>query len=95
LPSFWHTDYRFDNTTKYWKNSIAALIEQLLYNQISIKIKEGENIMSSLLSVGGLVAGIISIIAGVVVLVRPKVLAYIIGIYLIIVGLVAVITVLT
>ena len=42
----------------------------------------------------GLVAGIISIIAGIVVLVWPKVLAYIIGIYLIIVGAVAVITVL-
>jgi uncharacterized membrane protein HdeD (DUF308 family) len=61
---------------------------------MSIKIKEGENRMDGLLSVGGLVAGIISIIAGIVVLIWPKVLAYIIGIYLIIVGLVAVITVL-
>jgi uncharacterized membrane protein HdeD (DUF308 family) len=51
--------------------------------------------MGGLLSVGGLAAGIISIIAGIVVLVWPKVLAYVIGIYLIIVGLVAVITVLT
>jgi uncharacterized membrane protein HdeD (DUF308 family) len=51
--------------------------------------------MGGLLSVGGLVAGIISIVAGIVVLVWPKVLAYIIGIYLIIVGAVAVITVLT
>lgn len=42
----------------------------------------------------GLVAGIISIIAGIVVLIWPKILAYIIGIYLIVVGLVAVITVL-
>lgn len=46
-----------------------------------------------LLPVGGLVAGILSIIAGIVVLVWPRVLAYIIGIYLIIVGLVGVITV--
>jgi uncharacterized membrane protein HdeD (DUF308 family) len=51
--------------------------------------------MGGLLSVGGLVAGIISIIAGIVVLIWPKILAYIIGIYLIIVGAVAVITVLT
>jgi hypothetical protein len=94
LSSFWHPDYIFDNTTKYWKNSIAAPIEQLLYNQMSTKIKEGESRMDGLLSVGGLVAGIISIIAGIVVLIWPKVLAYIIGIYLIIVGLVAVITVL-
>jgi uncharacterized membrane protein HdeD (DUF308 family) len=51
--------------------------------------------MGGLLSVGGLVAGIISIVAGVVVLIWPKILAYIIGIYLIIIGAVAVITVLT
>lgn len=62
---------------------------------MSIKIKEGESIMDGLLPIGGLVAGIISIIAGVVVLIWPKILAYIIGIYLIIVGLVAVITILT
>jgi uncharacterized membrane protein HdeD (DUF308 family) len=62
---------------------------------MSTKIKEGEKFMNGLFSVGGLVAGIISIIAGVVVLVWPKILAYIIGIYLIIVGLVAVVTVLT
>lgn len=51
--------------------------------------------MGGLLSVSGLVAGIISIIAGVVVLVWPRILAYIIGIYLIIVGAVAVFAVLT
>ena len=50
--------------------------------------------MGGLLSVGGLIAGIISIVAGVVVLIWPKILAYIIGIYLIIIGAVAVITVL-
>ena len=50
--------------------------------------------MEGFLSVSGLVAGIISIVAGVVVLIWPKILAYIIGIYLIIIGAVAVITVL-
>jgi uncharacterized membrane protein HdeD (DUF308 family) len=49
--------------------------------------------MDGFLSVGGLVAGIISIIAGIVVLIWPKILAYIIGIYLIIIGAVAVIAV--
>ena len=48
-----------------------------------------------LFSISGLIGGIISIVAGVVVLIWPKVLAYIIGIYLIIIGLVAVIAVLT
>jgi uncharacterized membrane protein HdeD (DUF308 family) len=66
----------------------------IIYNQISIKVKKGASIMDGLLSVSGLVAGIISIVAGVVVLIWPKVLAYIIGIYLIIIGAVAVITVL-
>jgi len=66
----------------------------IIYNQIIIKVKEGETIMGSLLSISGLVAGIISIVAGVVVLIWPKILAYIIGIYLIIIGAVAVITVL-
>ena len=50
--------------------------------------------MNGLFSVSGLIAGIISIAAGVVVLIWPKILAYIIGIYLIIIGAVAVITVL-
>jgi hypothetical protein len=67
----------------------------IIYNHIITKVKEGENIMGGLFSVGGLVAGIISIVAGVVVLIWPKILAYIIGIYLIIIGVVAVITVLT
>lgn len=51
--------------------------------------------MGGLLSVGGLVTGIISIVAGIVVLIWPKILAYIVGIYLIIIGVLAVITVLT
>jgi uncharacterized membrane protein HdeD (DUF308 family) len=51
--------------------------------------------MGGLFSISGLVAGILSIIAGVVVLVWPRILAYIIGIYLIIVGAVAVFAMLT
>jgi uncharacterized membrane protein HdeD (DUF308 family) len=43
---------------------------------------------------GGLIGGIISIAAGIVVLIWPRILAYIIGIYLIIVGLITVIAVL-
>jgi uncharacterized membrane protein HdeD (DUF308 family) len=47
--------------------------------------------MPSLLPAGGLVIGLITIAAGIVVLIWPKVLAYIVGIYLIIVGLIWVI----
>jgi uncharacterized membrane protein HdeD (DUF308 family) len=49
--------------------------------------------MDGIFAVSGLIAGIISIAAGIIVLIWPKILAYIIGIYLIIIGLVAVITV--
>jgi len=49
--------------------------------------------MDGIFAVSGLIGGIISIVAGIIILVWPKVLAYIIGIYLIIIGLVAVVTV--
>jgi uncharacterized membrane protein HdeD (DUF308 family) len=39
----------------------------------------------------GLVGGIITIVAGVIILIWPKVLAYLLGIYLIIIGALAVI----
>ncbi|MDY6907367.1 MAG: DUF3096 domain-containing protein [Chloroflexota bacterium] len=45
----------------------------------------------SLTGVWGLVLGIISIIVGILVIVRPKLLAYIVGAYLIVVGAIAVI----
>ena len=40
---------------------------------------------------GGLLVGILTLAAGIVVLVWPKVLAYIVGVYLIIVGLIGII----
>ena len=43
------------------------------------------------LNVTGLIAGILAIVGGVVVIVWPRILAYIIGVYLIIVGILAVI----
>ncbi len=43
--------------------------------------------------VGGIIAGLISIAAGIIILIWPRLLAYIIGIYLIIVGLFAIIVV--
>ena len=43
--------------------------------------------LSSLFPIGGLVVGIISIGAGVIILVWPRIITYIIGIYLIIAGL--------
>ena len=41
----------------------------------------------SLFPIGGLIAGIITIIAGIIILVWPRIIAYIIGAYLIMVGL--------
>jgi hypothetical protein len=50
--------------------------------------------LGGLFPIGGLVAGIITIGAGIVILVWPRIIAYIIGIYLIIAGLVTVLAVL-
>jgi len=60
----------------------------------AIAIKRRQEMIGNLFPVGGLIAGILAIVAGVVILIWPKIIAYIIGIYLIIVGLVAVIAVL-
>ena len=50
--------------------------------------------LDGFLTTGGLVAGIISIIVGILVIVRPRIIAYVIGIYLIIVGAIALVAVL-
>jgi uncharacterized membrane protein HdeD (DUF308 family) len=41
------------------------------------------------LAISGLVAGIISIIVGIIIIIWPRVIAYIIGAYLVIVGIIA------
>ena len=46
--------------------------------------------IGGLFPIGGLVVGIITIGAGIIILVWPRIIAYIIGIYLIIAGLLAV-----
>ncbi len=50
--------------------------------------------LSGFLASGGLAAGIISIIVGIVVLVWPRILAYAVGISLIIIGALALVAVL-
>ncbi len=47
--------------------------------------------MFDFLPVGGIIAGIITIAAGVIILIWPKALAYILGIYLILAGVGAII----
>jgi len=47
--------------------------------------------MHGFLEIGGLIAGIISILVGLIVIWKPKILAYVIGFYFIIVGIFAVI----
>jgi hypothetical protein len=42
------------------------------------------------ISIGGLIGGIISIIVGIVIIVWPRVIAYVIGGWLIIIGVLAV-----
>ena len=46
--------------------------------------------LSGVVEVSGFIGGIITIVAGIVVLIWPKILAYIVGIYLIIIGVLAV-----
>ena len=43
------------------------------------------------MAITGLVAGIISVIVGVVVMVWPRVIAFVIGAYLIIIGIIAIV----
>ena len=46
--------------------------------------------MSGILGVGGLIGGIITLVVGIIILVWPRFIAYVIGIWLIIVGIVAI-----
>ena len=43
------------------------------------------------LGLGGLIGGIITIIIGIIILVWPRIIAYVIGIWLVIVGIIAII----
>jgi hypothetical protein len=42
--------------------------------------------------IGGLVGGIITILVGILVIFRPRILAYVIGAYLILIGIIAVVS---
>ncbi len=42
-------------------------------------------------TISGLIGGILAVLAGIIVIVWPRIIAYIIGIYLIVVGVLAVI----
>jgi len=44
-----------------------------------------------ILAIGGLIGGILAILAGIIIIVKPKIIAWILGIYLIIAGVLAVI----
>ena len=46
--------------------------------------------LGGLLPIGGIIAGILTLAVGIVILVWPRIIAYIIGIYLILVGLTAI-----
>jgi uncharacterized membrane protein HdeD (DUF308 family) len=47
--------------------------------------------MSGILGIGGLIGGIITLAVGIIILVWPRIIAYVIGIWLIIVGIIAIV----
>jgi uncharacterized membrane protein HdeD (DUF308 family) len=57
----------------------------------TLKLREG---IMELPQISGLVGGILAVIAGILILVKPKILAWVLGIYLIVVGAFAVLAVL-
>jgi len=50
--------------------------------------------LGGLLTTGGLTIGIISLIVGIIIIIWPKIIAYIIGAYLVVIGIIAIVTVL-
>jgi hypothetical protein len=46
--------------------------------------------MSGILGIGGLIGGIITLGVGIIILIWPRIIAYVIGIWLIIVGIIAI-----
>ncbi len=47
--------------------------------------------MHGILGVSGLIAGIVTLIVGIVILVWPRIIAYVIGLWLIVAGIIAII----
>jgi len=46
-------------------------------------------------AVSGLVAGIITVVVGLLVLIWPRIIAYVVGIYLIVIGVIAIVAAVT
>jgi len=53
--------------------------------------KNNKEVSMSLVEISGIVGGIISIVVGVLVIIWPRLLRYIVGIYLIIIGVIAIV----
>ena len=51
--------------------------------------------MHGFLEIGGLIGGILSIIVGLIIIFKPKILAYVVGGYFVIVGVIAIIAALS
>jgi uncharacterized membrane protein HdeD (DUF308 family) len=47
--------------------------------------------MTGILGIGGLIGGIVTLALGIIVMVWPRIIAYVIGIWLIIVGIIAIV----
>ena len=65
-----------------------------MLNTLTELIRSKEGVMG-LPQISGLIGGVLAIVAGIFVLIWPKILAWVIGIYLIIFGIFAVLAVLT
>jgi len=50
--------------------------------------------LGGLLGISGLIGGILAVIFGIIVIIKPKILAWLIGIYLIIFGILTIVAVL-
>ena len=66
---------------------LIHLFSSVGYNMIKAIIRR-----YSMAFMGGLIGGILSIIVGIIIIIWPRIIAYIIGIYLVIIGVNAIIT---
>jgi len=57
------------------------------YNVLNLKFKE---VVMGLLQVSGIIGGVLAIIAGIIVIIWPRIIAWVLGIYLIIMGIFAI-----
>ena len=90
-----HTAYGGSHTQRRiaGRSHIAHCLEMAFTSSTncSAEKKKRRKRMGGFLNVSGLIGGIITLIVGIVILVWPRIIAYVIGIWLIIVGIIAIV----